>query len=120
MWHDPDRAQGLKDMRRPETVGEFQQFLQAVNWMRTALPGLAVKEVPLREMETCLRNTSRTKMVASRRIVSDEEWTEYRTTAWDEVKALVAKSVTLTHLKPGRQVLMFPDVSDLFWGNCVT
>ena len=29
---DPDGIRGLVDMRRPETVGELMQFLQAANW----------------------------------------------------------------------------------------
>ena len=29
--HDPDRVQGLSDMRRPETARELQQFLCAIN-----------------------------------------------------------------------------------------
>ena len=59
--HDPERVQGLTDMRRPETARELQQFLCAVNWMRTALPGLAETEMPLQGLlHECLRNTSRT------------------------------------------------------------
>lgn len=37
-------------MCRPETVEELIQFLQAVNWMPTALPELVVVVKPLRDM----------------------------------------------------------------------
>ena len=38
--HDPERTQGLSELRRPETAGELMQFPQAINWMRTSLPCL--------------------------------------------------------------------------------
>ena len=52
--HDPDRIQGLSDMRRPQTASELMQFLQAANWLRTSLPRMAEVVEPLR----CLLYTS--------------------------------------------------------------
>ena len=37
MRQDPERTRRLVEMRRPETVGELIQFLQAVNWMWLSL-----------------------------------------------------------------------------------
>lgn len=55
MRHHMGRVPGLKDIWRPETVGELHHVLKAVAWMCTALPGLATKEVRLRELlENCL------------------------------------------------------------------
>ena len=69
--HDPERVQRLTDMRRPKTARELQQFLCALNWMRTALPGLAEKEAPLRDLlESSLRHTSKTRQVAAKRVIS--------------------------------------------------
>jgi hypothetical protein len=36
MRQDPERLQGLRDLRAPNTVGELQQFLCGVNWLRSA------------------------------------------------------------------------------------
>ncbi|GMF20223.1 unnamed protein product [Phytophthora fragariaefolia] len=36
--HCPDRVQGLVDMQPPQTAGEQQQYLCAVNWMRQSIP----------------------------------------------------------------------------------
>ena len=48
--YDPERTQGLSELRRPETAGELMQFLQAINWMRTFLPELAEFKAPLRAL----------------------------------------------------------------------
>lgn len=64
--------------------------------MRTAFPGLAAMKAPLRALlETCFRNMSRTKRVATRSDITDEEWTKDRKPAWDTVKALVEDTVPL-------------------------
>ena len=77
MRHDPERIRGLVEMRRPETVGELMQFLQAANWMRLSLPDMAEVVSPLRSLlERKLKGTTRTKRVASRKVISEEDWSE--------------------------------------------
>ena len=47
MFHGRERLSGMAGMRRPQTVDELMQFLQAVNWFRTSLPRLAEVVEPL-------------------------------------------------------------------------
>ena len=35
---DPRRIDGLLSMQRPETAGDLQQFICAINWMRKGIP----------------------------------------------------------------------------------
>ena len=35
--HDWERLSGMASIRRPQTVGELMQVLQAVNWLRASL-----------------------------------------------------------------------------------
>ena len=101
MSHDPERTQGLSELRRPETAGELMQFLQAINWMRTSLPELADLEAPLRALlEECLCNTRRTKRVAARRAIGSNEWTDERMAARDAVRLQMSEAVRLHHSKP--------------------
>ena len=79
---DPERVQGLLELRRPETGNELMHFVHAVGWLRSALPDLGKLEAPLREMlEVCLKGTKRTRRMASRRTIAAEEWTDERRTA---------------------------------------
>ena len=116
--HDPERVRGLVEMRGPETVGELMKFLQAANWMRLSLPHMAKVVAPLRAlMEHRLKGTSRTKRVASRRALTDGDWTPERVEAWDDSREMLMNAVKLTFWWPDDcRVLMFPDASDLFWG----
>ena len=97
--HGRERNQGLSEWRRPETVGELMQFLQAINWMVTSLPELAELEAPLRALlEECLCNTRRTKRVEARHAIGSNEWTDERMAARDAVLLRVSEAVPL---KPG-------------------
>lgn len=99
---------------------ERQQFLRAINWMRTALPGLAEKEVPLRALlGEYLSHTSKTCGVTACLAISTAEWTQARKGAWQSVKDLVEYNLLLSQRKPGRTAPLFPDGSNLFWRSCV-
>ena len=108
--HDPDRIQGLSDMRRPQTASELMQFLQAANWLRTSLPRMAEVAEPLRVFLEQLmpRASRRTKHVARKRVIQGNAWTAERVGAWRSAQDLVAQSVPLYHPRPGCVVLMFP------------
>ena len=94
MSHDPERTQGLSELRQPETAGELMQFLEAINWMRTSLPEVAELGALLEE---CLCNTRRTKRMAARRTIGSNEWTDERIAAWDAVRLRVSEAVPLNH-----------------------
>ena len=80
--HDPGRVCELVEMRRPETVGELMKFIQATSWMRLSLPHVEEIVAPLRAlMEHRLKETSRTKSVASRWALRDGDWTPERVKA---------------------------------------
>ena len=64
-------------MRRPETVGELMQLLQVANWIRLSLPNMAEVVSPLRALlGRKLKGTTRTKRFASRKVISEEDWSE--------------------------------------------
>ena len=65
-------------MRRPETGAELMQFLQAINWMRTSLPRMAVVVDPLRLFleEPMAGAARRPKRVAKNRAIPPAAWTE--------------------------------------------
>ena len=113
--HDPERIRGLVEMRRPETVGELMQFLQAANWTRLSLPDMAEVVSPLRALlERELKGTTRTKRVASRKVISEEDWSEEIQAAWQSSRELLEDAVQLNFRKQDFRVLMFPYASDLF------
>ena len=72
--HDPQRIQGLIEMRRPEMVSELMQFRQAANWMRTHSPQFATAEEPLQALtDDRLAGTRRTRQVATGRPLTEQD-----------------------------------------------
>lgn len=55
MRHDPERVQGLTDLRSPQTAGEPQPFLCAVNWMRS--PELKTNRAHCATLPSCTAKT---------------------------------------------------------------
>ena len=120
--HGPEHIRGLVEMmRRPETVGELMQLLQVANWIRLSLPNMAEVVSPLRALlERKLKDTTRTKRFASRKMISEEDWSEEIHAAWQSFRELLGDAVQLDFCKQDFRVLMFPDASDLFWGGFPT
>lgn len=113
--HDTAHVKGLLGLRRPETGGEPMHFLQAVNWIRCALPDLDTLEVPLREiLEDCLGDRRRVWRAGDRWTLTAIEWTPERNAAQDRVRQCVAEAVPLYYPREGYQVPVFSDVSDSF------
>ena len=94
---------------------ELMQFLQAANWMRPHLPRFAEVKAPLQALlDDRLAGTRKTKVIAKWKPLVSEDWTPKRVQSWDAVRRLLRDMVQLSYPKPGWQVLMVPDVSDLF------
>ena len=61
------------------------------------------------------------KSMASRRALTDNDWTPERVEAWGNSREMLMNAVELSFRRPDDcRVLMFPDASDLFWGCCLT
>ena len=121
MRHNPERIRGLVEMRRPETVGELMQFLQAANWIRLPLPNVAEVVTLLgTKLERKLRDPTRTKRVPSRKVISEEDWSEELQAAWQSSRELLRDAVQLSFHKRDFRVVMFPDAIDLLWGGFPT
>lgn len=87
-------CKGLATMHGPEMAGELTQFLQVVNWMRTALPELAVVVEPLRDMlEAFLEQAPNTP--CDRLEITQQGWTEDRAAAWESATDSNADAVPL-------------------------
>ncbi|CAM9333642.1 unnamed protein product, partial [Ascophyllum nodosum] len=89
--------------------------------MRLSLPNMAEVVSPLRELlEWKPKGTTRTKRVASRKVKSEENWSEEIQAAWQSSRELLEDAVQLNFRKQVFRVLMYPDASDLFWGGFLT
>ena len=76
---------------------------------------------PLRTLsQRKLKGTTRTKRVANRKVISEEDWSEETQAAGQTSRKLLEDAVKLNFRKQDFCVLMFPGASDLFWGGSLT
>ena len=109
-------------MRWLKTVGELMQFMQTANWMRLSLPtNMAEVVSPLRALlERKLNGTTRVKRVTSRKMISEEDWSEEDQAAWQSSHELFKDAVQLNFRKQDFRVLIFTDASGLFGEGFLT
>ena len=108
--HDPERRAGVTSLRPPSNVGELQQFICAVNWMRESLPDYARVVAPLQEcLQRNLAGTRRTKRVANRISL---ELTAEELACFESVKQLLRTDVVMAHDDDASTVCLFTDASD--------
>jgi hypothetical protein len=124
VWHDPQRIQGLVDMRRPQNAGELMQFLCAMLWMRQSLPEVIPTVAPLQDLLTAkLEGTKKkTKKEATRVVITEEEWQREGEKAFADAKSLLSQAIKLAHpqLAETHITCVFTDASDLYYGVTVT
>ena len=86
--------------------------------MRLSLPHRAEVVSQLRELlEWKLKGITRTKRVASRKVISEEDWSEEIQAAWQSSRELLEDAVQLNFYKQDFHVLMIPNASNLSWGG---
>lgn len=116
--HDPDRIAALQQIPYPKTAAELQQFVCATNWMREGLVDYARVINPLRlRLDAALQGTKKTKRVAAG---VQLELTEQEEGRFDQIKALLHHSATLTYPTSDSQICLLTDASDIGWGLVVT
>ncbi|KAE8903253.1 hypothetical protein PF003_g12777 [Phytophthora fragariae] len=64
--HDPERIKSLRALPYPRTAGELQQFVCAINWMRSSIIDFARLVDPLQhKLDSALASTKRARRVAA-------------------------------------------------------
>jgi hypothetical protein len=120
---DPEYIQGIENLEIPKTVGDLQQFICSMNWVRSTIPHYNMHMHPLTE---CLQNIEATigsnkKKILGKRNLSDyTEWDEDKLAAFVKAKDLLKSSVISTHYDPTQRLCVFPDASDDHWGLFIT
>lgn len=120
--HDLKRLDGLLSMDCPITGGQLQQFLCAMQWLRSSIPEFQSLVSPLHEfVETVYQHAGkRTKRAVARVSLTDLGWTSAHTTAFSACKNTIAKRVTLAHRDKNKRLCIYTDASDSHWSGILT
>jgi RNase H-like domain found in reverse transcriptase/Reverse transcriptase (RNA-dependent DNA polymerase)/Integrase core domain/Integrase zinc binding domain/Chromo (CHRromatin Organisation MOdifier) domain len=120
---DPRRVQGLRDMPPPQTGADLQQFVCALNWMRTAIPMFSTLIAPLQDLLEhvyAYAGSKRTRTAAAKVLLSDVGWDASHSAVFQACQTALINSVTLAHLSPDQRVCLYTDASNDFWSAIIT
>jgi Reverse transcriptase (RNA-dependent DNA polymerase) len=119
---DPRRVQALHDMALPVTGGDLQQFVCALNWMRTSIPSFATIISPLQELleEVYSHVGKRTKAAVSKILLSKVGWSKSHADSFRLCKQAIEHAVTLAHPLSGKRLCVYSDASSAFWSAVIT
>lgn len=112
--HDPKRISSLTAMPPPTNAAELQQYLCALNWMRSHIPDFARVSKPLRAL---LERTSvgRARKASVLKHIP-LQWNKQDIEHFDYLNKVVADVVILGHPSPEADLFLFTDASDNGWG----
>ncbi|KAE9083679.1 hypothetical protein PF006_g26638 [Phytophthora fragariae] len=120
--HCPDRGQGLVEMQPPQTAGDLQQFLCAMNWMRQSIPEYNRLTAGLYAvLEEAMKTAGSRKKVKLAKFPLDQiSWGDPQLADLAAVKAALLKMVPLAHPSPTAAVCLYTDASQDSWGAVAT
>ncbi|ETO81713.1 hypothetical protein F444_04041 [Phytophthora nicotianae P1976] len=98
--YDPARFEALVRLPPPSTGNELQQFICALNWMRSSLPAYNKLVHPLVQLV--------------------EEIYKKAGECFERCKSTLSKALQLAHPDPAKRLCIFTDGSDLHWSAAVT
>jgi hypothetical protein len=110
-------------MGMPKYGSELQQFLCAMNWMRTGLPGYSTMVSPLHALMEATYETAggkRTKHAVSKVALADVGWSEEHMACFLQCQNALENLVTLAHPSPEKRICMYTDASSDFWSSITT
>lgn len=112
---DPERIKSLSTMPAPKTAAELQQYLCALNWMRSSIPDFSRISKSLRQvLEKASKGTSRKSRVLKRIPITLDDEAE---TNFKRLNECVANAVMLAHPSQEADYFLFTDASDDGWGS---
>jgi hypothetical protein len=123
---DPNYVKAIVQMSKPNNASELRTYLASANWIRSSIPNFARTAAPLQELLThALKFASATfnstKTTAAKRVnLVEQGWDSCHDTAFANLNAAIAASVTLAYPNPEWDLCLYTDASDLHWGAAIT
>ncbi|POM74204.1 Hypothetical protein PHPALM_8883 [Phytophthora palmivora] len=113
--HDPARIEALTNFPEPTTDQELQQFVCALNWMRTSLPAFNKLTAPLYD-----RAAGRKKTQVRAITLCKVGWGAGEAACIEKCKIALQNALCLAHPDPTKLLTVYTDASDEHWGAVIT
>ena len=113
MGLDPERVQVLLNTPIPTNGADLMYFLNSINWNRTCIPAYSELAAPLYSLlQRVMETTGSRKKTKAGRIRLDDAWLPEHTTAFTQLKQVLASSVLLDFPRQDHCAFLFSDASD--------
>ena len=119
---DPENYEGLCNMKTPQTAGDLQQFMCALQWIRTTIPNFSELVQPLRVIlnKAFVSTARRSKRNAARILLKTVQWGHIEEECFEKCKQAVKSQVLLVHRDNTKRLCLFTDASDTGWAGILT
>lgn len=109
-------------MEEPTNGGHLQQFLCALQWVRSAIPQFNKLTEPLHiYMERVFQISGRrTKRSVSQVNLNAHGWSKVERDCFERCKKALAHQVTRTHRDESKRLCVYTDASDHTWSGIMT
>lgn len=121
MRYHPSKFEALRSMQTPELAVDLQQFLFALNWMRTSIPDYARISAPLLQLlEECYKNVGgRTKRKLGK-LSLIPTWGAEHQQSFDQLRESLENQIKLAFPKPEYDTVLCTDASETHWSGVLT
>ena len=119
---DPRRIDGIQRMQLPTNGAHLQQFVCALQWVKTAIPNFTALVGPLQSfLENVHRvANARTERSVSKILPSAVGWGEKESGALNRCTSALFQQVALSHRDQTARLCVYTDASDTFWSGIIT
>jgi RNase H-like domain found in reverse transcriptase len=106
----------------PNSGADLQQFMRALNWMRSSMPMYTALVSPLNLFLETVYNAAgaHTKKAAGKLTLRDLGWDAVHAETCLRCKCALAPATTLAHPRDDKRLCVFTDASQTFWSAEVT
>ena len=121
MRYHPSKFEALRSMQTPELAVDLQQFLFALNWMRTSIPDYARIAAPLLQLlEDCYKHVGgRTKRKLGKLSLMPI-WEAVHQQAFEDLRQSLEHQIKLAFPKPEYDMVLCTDASETHWSGVLT
>ena len=114
--------EALLNMPPPGTADQLQQFLCAVNWMRSNITEYTTLMAPLSTLleDAYSKFGGRNKRRIVKVNLEEVGWNATHDTVLTKVKEVLANAVTLAHPDDSKIICLFTDASEKHWSGVLT
>lgn len=118
---DQDKVITLTNIPTPNYASDLMAFINACGFMRSVIPNFAMISSPLHNLlEDLMKESGRRTKKSLSKIELNAYWSNDCNKAFNQIKEILSKHLSLGFYKPDYDLFVFADASDIGYGLLLT